>query len=338
MLSRRSCKVTDILFDYTYDPQYQFEYFDLEEKLWKRLSKASTLPHRASLVVAKQKLYAVVAGGSMYARGLRGDPGSVKEFYEYNTKQNKWIKLPSMLNSHEIKASQVLYMDGFIYVIGGQLYSGTAERFSIAEQRWEELPDLPSYYNWTSAIAYRGKILVYGVYIDDSPHEILEYNPGTNMWQEVLSEEFPHDADGAVKPVLFVHEDQAYRFMYKSKPEEIFDPMNPQPYAFEPTIDIPTVNKLDQPAGGRIAIGEEVPQKVRIIAKTKGAFCLQDQVFICTKGFILPIDLNQSGEDAGRSLEKKWNNFVAGSSQGDCSNIINLAFCRKELGCIPPKP
>ena len=341
MLSRKVRKQTDNTGEYSYNPQYQFEYFDLEEKSWKKLSKASTLPHRASLVVAKQKLYAIVAGGSMYARGLQNsDPESVKGVYDYDAKQNRWIKLPSMLNSHEIKASQVLYMDGFIYVIGGQLYSGTVERFSIAEQRWEELPSLPHYFNWTSAIAYEGNILVYGVNIDESPHEILEYNPRTNMWQEVFSEQVSYDMDGMPKPVLFVHEDQVYRVMYKNNLQEEFefDPLNPQPYAFEPTIDIPVVNKLDRHNDGRIIIGEEITQYARI-AKTKGAFCLQYQVFISARGFILPTDLkkNRGADDASRSSEKKWNKFVGGSSQGDCSNVVVFSFDRKQLGCIPSK-
>ena len=293
----------------TDNPQYQLEYFDLEEKLWKKLSNASTLPHIASLVVAEKKLYAVV-GRSLYARGSQGadfNPASVKEFYEYDTKQNKWIKLPSMLKSHEIKAFQVLYMDGFIYVIGGQLYSGAVERFNIADQCWEELPSLPSYYSWTSAIAYDGNILVYGVKnIDESPHEILEYNPSTNMWQVVLSEQVPADMIMIlmVKPVLFVYGDQAYRVMYKRAwPADAYDPTG--------SIDIPVVNKLDRHIDGRIAIGEEVTQNVRI-ANIKGAFLLQDQVFISTKGFILLTDvkMNHDADDTGLTVAQKWRRFL----------------------------
>ena len=307
------------------NPPHQLEYFDVEKKSWKKPPKASTLPLIASLVVAEKKLYAVI-GSSHYTRYLRGrganfDPASLKEFYEYDTKQNRWIKLPSMLNSHEISDTQVLYMDGFIYIID----SATAERFNAAEQRWEELPSLPMTCRCTSVISHEGKILVYGIDTDHSLHAILEYNLGTNMWQIVLSEQVPRDMAIIIEPVLFVYGDQLYRVMFrKALPAELI-------------VAYPIINKLHRHIDGRMVIGEEVTQDRRI-AKTQGAFCLQDQVFICTRGFVLQTDvkMNHGADDAGLtfpSLKKKWQPFFVHSSPCDSSNIVNFTFDKKKLGC-----
>ena len=68
------------------------------------------------------------------------------------------------------------------------------------------------------------------------------------------------------------------------------------------------------------------------IAKTEGALCLQDQVFISARGFILPtyLKMNRVADDAGLTLVKKWHKFVVLSPPSDSSDIINFTFDKKQ--------
>ena len=303
------------------NPQYrsQFEYFDLQSKEWMTLPNAATLPHLAFLVVAGRSLYAVVGSDS--------DHPNEKGFFQYDAKQNRWKQLPSMIGSYRREAFHAVYLNGFIYVIGDQLgeimigdQPRNVERYSLTEQRWERLASLPSQFRWTSVIAYEGSILVYDIsanlYGDYLSHVIQKYDPRAHAWEVVLLQHVPNDVRYYLRPVLFEYQDQVYR-LYKDNEQR------------------PVVNKINtQPSqnGGRWSVGEEINQDL-VTGNEIGAFCIQDQIFVNTRGFIQLTDLKMNhGKADNHVLERKWHHFLLSAYS---FNVNNFTFDKKKLGWVP---
>ena len=275
--------------------------------------KGCILPERASLVVAERNLYAVQCH-------LKDE--SPRYIFQYNAKQNMWKQLPSMNESHGLSFN-VVYLCGYIYIIWDSTFSGLAERYNMAEQVWEMLPNLPSLYEWTSAVAYEGNILVYGT--NSSTHEIHQYNPSTNTWQIVFSHQVSPDViSHHPSPVLFEYQDKVYRVMYKSSDEF-------------PHRNIPVVNKLQMHhSRGRISVGEEVNQDLVAGNKLHSLFCIQDQIFINIKGFIQPTDMKMNhGEADDPVSERIWTEFRLCLHMNDAGNIACVTFDKKKLGWAP---
>ena len=299
--------------DYHSDSQYQFEYYDEEKRVFKKLPEAATLPERASLVVAERKLYAVQA---------HSKDESQQYIFQYNAKQNTWKQLPPMNESHGSDFN-VVHLDGYIYIIGDSMYSGLAERFNIAEREWEMLSNLPYLYEWTSAMAYKGKILVYGTR-SSSHHEIHQYDPSTDTWQIVLSHSIPRNViQHYPSPVLFEYQDKVYRVLFQGIEQC-------------PNYHTPIVNELNiHSSSGRISVGEEVNQDV-VAGNNLHAFCIQDEIFINARGFIQRTDLIMSdGEVDDPIAERIWTEFRLHLSIIDACNAVCFTFDKKKLGWIP---
>ena len=318
MLSRI---VTENLIDNNNDTQYQLKYFDEEERIWQKLSKTAICTERASLVVAGKDLYAIGSAhnGDMVDSSYNEDMYQGDSF-QYDANQNIWKGLSSMLEIHG-PTPQVVYLDGYIYVFGNPFYYGLAERYSVTEQVWEMLPDLPNpYYNCSSAIVYDGNILVCDNSFEDTTHAIYGYNPNTNTWQVVLPQS--NMSKYMLEPVLFEYQDQVYRVMYK---------MNEFPDRV-----IPVVNKLNMRSyhdDGRISVGEEINQD--LVAGNKlhpfcRVFCIRDQIFVNIKGFIQPTDLKMNHGVADDPVsERIWTEFGRHVSASNANNIALFTFEKK---------
>ena len=304
------------------DSTHQLEYFDEKERIWLKLSKTAVCAGRVSLVVAGENLYAIGSSynGDMLDSSYNEDiiPG---DGFKYDTKQNIWEQLPPMMEPHGSNP-QVVYSDGYIYVFGNPVYSGSAECYSVAEQNWELLPNLPNpYYNCSSAIVYDGNILVcdYNVF-EDKTHSIYGYNPNINSWQIVLPQS---NTSSIVGPVLFQYQDQVYRVMYRERENEQ-----------SPNHMIPVVNKLNMQSyhdDGRISVGEEVNQET-VTGNEIGAFYIQDQVFVNTKGFIQATDLKMNHGKADDPVsERMWAEFCRHVFDSDAGNIACFTFDKKNL-------
>lgn len=303
------------------NPQYQFHYFDLKEKMWKKLLKAATLPHRTSLLAAGRHLYAV--------RGSDFNHATAKDLFEYDTKQNRWLKLPSMIQTHELGTLQVVYLDGFIYAMGDQPFRGNVERYNVVERKWEVAPSLPELYKWTSLLAYEGNILAYGVSRDGLDHRIQKYDPSSNVWQLVLSGNIPDDVSQYPEPTLFVYQDRIFRVLYR---------VSPGIRHYEPSAYTPIVHELHMKSrhtDGRISVGAKINQDL-VGGNKLHAFCIQDQVFVNNRGFIQLTDLkmNQGVADDPVS-ERKWSEFLLRSKM-DNSIVTSFTFDKKKLGSIDP--
>ena len=294
----------------------QFKCFDLGKKMWMKLSNAAILPHNALLVVAGRSLYAVVGSDS--------DHPNEKGFFQYDAKQNRWKQLQSTIGIHEIKETQIVYLDGYIYVISNQY----VERYNLAEQQWEALPSLlSSGYGWTSAVAYEGNVLVYGIgNARRVTHEIHQYNLSTNSWQIVLSQLVSSNVLTHPRPVLFEYQDQVYRIMYmKNESNFLFD------------NDIPVVDKLSIQSfhidGEIFAELESVNQDLVAGSKIDRAFCIQDQVFVESKGFVLLTGLKMNhGVVDNPALERIWDAFGGHVFFDDTNNIVCFTLDKKKLG------
>ncbi len=207
------------------------QFFDEDEGCWQNLEKFATLRHNElinhCMVVVGGKLY--LAGGKAYNYV---DGGVMlyqsRKFYEYDTSRNEWRQLPSMLTARE--HFTLVYLDGYIYAIGaiendevGSQQICSAERYSLTKGKWEILPHLPGDCYWPTAVAFEGKLLVYGPQEPEesvgqmSVYSLMVYYPTLNIWKLVWTEE---RICGVRQSLLMVESDICYeiRFGRDSKP------------------------------------------------------------------------------------------------------------------------
>ena len=180
------------------------------------------------MVVAGSRLY--LAGGKAYNYV---DGGVLlyqsRKFYEYDTARNEWRQLPSMLQARE--HFTMVHLDGFIYAVGNvetdqpgeQQQKCSAERYNMAKEKWEILPDLPGDCYWPTAVGYDGKLLVYGPQeSEDSIRQPVTYSlmvfyPKIHCWKTVWREE---RISGVRQSLLAVEDAMCYeiRFGNEIKP------------------------------------------------------------------------------------------------------------------------
>ena len=301
----------------------QFEYFDLGKKKWMNLSNAAILPflpHNALLVVAERSLFTVVASDIFH-------PNDEKGFFQYDAKLNRWKQLQTMIGFHKIRSTQIVYLDDFMYLISDQ----HVERYNLAEQQWEVLPSFSiSFYKCTSAVAYEGNVLVCGIGDTGTvTHFIHQYNPSTNTWQILLSQREPPHVNQYPRPVLFEYQGQVYRVTFKKNGQFGDSLFN---------NDIPVVDKLNiqsRHIDGNVLV-ETVNQDLVAGSKIEHAFCIQDQVFVESKGFVLLTGLKMNhGVADDPALERIWVDFIGHMYARDAINIVSFTFDKKKLGWAP---
>ena len=98
--------------------------------------------------------------------------------------------------------NKLYYLPAVTYVEESESYKRMF-RFDTASLTWEELPELPEFLTFVSAVMYDGKILVKGTSMDILPDgspamagdpkvKIYMYDPGSNSWTAVSSDGADH--------------------------------------------------------------------------------------------------------------------------------------------------
>ena len=323
--------------DHVADNKYYFSYYDYKTASWRKLPRFSTLPDRATLIVGNGILYAVGGVRFVEHRGqgycsscdiyhdedyvTRWSLKSSCAFKRYDARLNCWLQLPSMKKARD--AAFLVYADGCIYVIGGWIsrkeclqrtlggtitftegneHVNSVDRYDMRKKVWENIGELPKGVCWSSAVAFQGHLLIFGMdglSIKEPSsrkcrHVIAMYNPDTDAWDTKLNEQHPGKnvrcADSK-DAKLFVHEDKCYRVLYQAAGS---DQSNDSPMVTA------TVNSLmfKQLRNGTTAVrlGEAVSQD-NIPVNGVGAFRIQDKVFVNANKLVYKTDLRINPDD-----------------------------------------
>ena len=335
------------------------------------LSDSEILPEtdmtKYAIVGVGSKLYA--AGGLLendryrYARLCRS------AFNVYLSEQNEWFRLQPMSQSRHSLA--LVHQDGFIYAIGGQsdvvggLFGkrGTSdhplldlERYDIAQNCWVNLTPMPFACHEISAVAFKSKILVSGlqspIYGWANKRLLMTYSLDTDKWDFITEDVGKTD----LVPMLFVHNNRCYRVLHRYEGNHIgvpsvnelnfgtgddsdeviltttcIDNVMVQDGVLGDFIIAPIIEEVTQKTETSVSIGEDIRQD--FIPSDRGAFRIDDEVFMIKKGFVYKTDVRISPEqstdvdlDAG-----KWGEFNRLKDEFYASNITYLTFDKKKL-------
>ena len=132
----------------------------------------------------------IIIGGVILVGGTLN---STTEMYMFKPSTGEWILKNPMPTDRNNLACALL--DGKIYVAGGLHcinnvpdYNGlkTFEIYDIATETWSTLPDMPTYRWGLSAVAFEGKIYVFGGRgLVNRPTSVDVYNPQDSSWTTV---------------------------------------------------------------------------------------------------------------------------------------------------------
>ena len=316
----------------------KFMYYDVEEHKWKKLGKLTPFPYSPSFLVAEGCLFAI--GGIhktpiFWIIEMKEDPkdeyAGIKrmDFYcaeEHNFQQytgKEWVDdLPSIPGRYNLSP---VYLDGSIYVIGGENYDSSrmltsVQCYNIAKREWKDVAPLPDEFTnsrVTSALAYQGNILTY--IVGSGKQLVLVYDPSEDVWQTKLTEDY-----GGMKtpdPILFLHNDVCYRVFSTIPYQSLYD--------FKDVRCRPTVNILEIGEDFEtVSVGKEISQDLIPVNKV-GAFRIESEVFLNVKGFMYKTDIKIRDGRKGNVNLSKWKNV--GELKNRQSNIVNFTFDVKKL-------
>ncbi|XP_072030512.1 kelch-like protein 32 [Amphiura filiformis] len=305
------------------DGKKNFEFYNDKRGSWMDLHKLAPLPTDAchfSTIVVDGKLYA--AGGMVKAANHQ--KVCLKDFHRYHAVENRWVALAPLITAR--RNFPLLYLDGFIYAIGGMDVRKSqslihVERYNVAENTWETVETLPEECHSLSAVEFKGKILVCGTRNHRYTHKLMIYHVETNAWQCVdLGPHFSMTPRQNKVSVLFVYNHQCYRILYNYVDRE------------DGFTGVPTVNELDivsQDNDIIVTMGEKVKQD--LIRRDEGEFCIGDEVFMIQKGFVMKTDmLMTDGYNYGVKSIGRWSMFNVMTDR-DRSNVTLFTFDRKKL-------
>ena len=239
--------------------------------------------------------------------------------WKYDADTNAWIKLPSMLSERSEFA--LVHMDGFIYAIGGKgLYGDctvSVERYSIEQNRWEDVASCKCYYRDPSAVAVNGRILLYGR-VDHSfswsdtstnTHTLEMYNPTTNDWQKLLFETYD-TAYFDKYPLLMVHGGECYRVVSKL-PSRVKPSLTNYSSG---KIHVSKIKIIERGRNHRVTARLE-RDEVQMDLKCSSAFCLDGKAFV----FLYENTVMNTGIDVAdlgpEGLGKKWEASYVNTSE-----------------------
>ena len=214
-------------------------------------------------------------------------------FRWYDMNSIWWKSLAPM--HHKRHNFALVYLDGFVYAIGGEWYKqlygrfahgvyANVERYSIAHDKWEVLPPMPHACMSPSTAALSGKIYVYGRKEYSADEYILQvFTPSTSAdgtWNVILQEKFDRLID-VYKPVLTQQNGKVYRVAY-------FRNMNMQYSCRVNQLDVETL---------RFGSNEDqcLDRRVRDFTNQHPiTFCIDGRLYANVKGYIYDL-----GHDAG---------------------------------------
>ena len=264
------------------------------------------------VIVADNELY--LAGGE-YDHMTRDDICYLDFFYHFNRLDNKWIQLSPMITKRSCFA--MVHLNDHIYAIGGK---GPVqwpfdvllrvERYSLLTGEWEKVANLPVTLEYLSAIAYKDKILVYGVLRDNESQECLfAYDPETDTWTQLLPDlvEDPHYA--FIPPFLVVEDHDCYRVKYVN--------------------NVAQVNRLTlqldntAPLTGQLCSSHNPTDQTEVpIDPAAGPFCINKRLFVNLRGYIHRLNCTLENMYSGDSDNAGWEEFSLDSSAA----FVNFTF------------
>ena len=252
---------------------------------WLPLKKFAQLPfscvsHHSALVVSGQLF---VAGGE-YTENNKSLTHNF--FFQYDAAANRWLRLPTMKVARSRFA--MVYMDGYIYAIGGQnqnkKWMCAVERFDMIQSKWQIVASLDFPIKQPAAVAYNGKLVVLGIDYDSTLHVLL-FHPNQNQWTIHGSSYYPQCS--VVLPMI--HSNTCYQVGFRSVQSKV-DPT--KEWKFSPEV-IPYVCNFDtntKPDDASVEISEvdgagQEDQKF-IPESHIPTFRIEDKVFVMANGHI----------------------------------------------------
>ena len=131
---------------------------------------------------------------------ISGGYSTSKQFFEYDIKNNKFIKLPEMLSNHYYHT--MIGNNNCIYSISG-FKSKKIEKYNIYDKNWKSLPDLAFERTYPNALIYNNNLFVFGKINNPNVGEndnIIEYlniteNNNIYKWNQIkISEQLPFNS------------------------------------------------------------------------------------------------------------------------------------------------
>ena len=264
---------------------------------WVELCKFPNIPSQEvfaghHLTVANGRLY--LAGGSHLDEESDEESDEtvdLNHFYQYDRLHNKWIELSSMITRRG--GFTMVHLNDHIYAIGGKRLRQfiKAERYDLLTGEWEAVANLPVALTAPSAVAYNGKILVYGVRRDRNDlrtvyGSLLAYDPESDTWTQLLTEivedPFPSSMydQRYIKfaPVLVVENDECYRVKY------VFNVAHVNRLILQLDNTAPYTGQLCSP---------HTPSDQSIVSRDRhvGTFCINKRLFLNLHGYIHRLEI-----------------------------------------------
>jgi len=149
-------------------------------------SRSNSWTYVCPILDSMSNLYlaAEVVGDCIYAIP---DAGLQQPIYKYDSKENKWKLVDTLLPSGKTSFSLVA-LDEYLYVIGGykgSTTSDTVERYHPKSNSWCSVSNMLTKRAEGSAVVHDGFIYMIG---GSSPNSTIErYNPHSNVWTFVCN-------------------------------------------------------------------------------------------------------------------------------------------------------
>ncbi|XP_072020749.1 kelch repeat and BTB domain-containing protein 12-like [Amphiura filiformis] len=205
-------------------------FFDTKEKCWQTLDQFPKLPECAgmcqsvsnSCVVANYQLYVARGFVPTERNGIE-----IPNFVSLDIVNKRWKSLAPMTRRHG--RCCLVPLGDHIYAIGGfggedEESTKKCEVYSIKEDGWSEIAPMPHPVCrvWpNSAVAYEGKILVFGEEFTDRNYlgnilsfNLMLYDPTSNTWHVFGNYAYSHSSNAAMHQCvsgLVVQDGKCYR-------------------------------------------------------------------------------------------------------------------------------
>ena len=182
-------------------------------------------------------------------------------------------------------------------------------------------PSMPKNLSWGVVSSVKGKILVYGIREEDRICRLQVYDPKSNFWTEVLSEEDPQIDHMTLKmlkplfPMVVEHNGSCYRVMFKIKFK-----------AEGMKIEYPIVHRLKvDKEFTSVEVGEEEIQQM-IPVNLIGAFQMEDDLFVCCgRGSVMKTGIKAFEDTCKNKVDLgRWGDFLM--CRQIASNSVLLKF------------
>lgn len=166
---------------------FSAEYYDPERNEWRELPGMNVRRYAPAVCRGRGMLYA--CGGEVWG------PNGRRSVERLNPTLGRWEIVEKMARCHTTTVPVAL--GDHIYVCGGGFacYDDSAERYSMIENRWEKLPNMPCTRNDGTAMVWQDRVLlVAGVNSHDNDlatSTCVSFDPSQNRWADAMTLQTP---------------------------------------------------------------------------------------------------------------------------------------------------